>query len=144
MTDQRYLHCLYAEDVRPEVAGTFSIIGALQGGIQLTQFPTTLRKLAIVATLSFAPKDTLSSLRLEVLMDDKVLQTIDPPHDFLEKSQHPPAEQDDRGFFIQLLVSIFNFDIDKPGRIETRAYVDGVLWQGNGLQIIEAPQQTPA
>lgn len=86
MTDKRYLHCLYAEDVRPEVSGSFSIIGAFQGGLQLPTLPATLPKLAVIATLSFAAEDTFKTLRIEVLLADTVLQSIGLPPEFIAES----------------------------------------------------------
>lgn len=142
MTDQRYLHCMYAEDVRPEASGTFSIIGAFQGGIQLPTLPATLPKLAVIAALSFTAQDHFKTVRIEVLLNDKVLQTIEPPPEFLQQSlQGAKAHAEESGglgSFLQLMITIVGVQIDEPGRISTRAYVDGELWNGNGL-IIKAP-----
>lgn len=146
MTDQRYLHCLYAEDVRPEVSGTFSIIGAFQGGIQLQTIPATLPKLAVIATLSFAAHDHFKAIRIEVKLNDKVLQTIEPPSDFIEQSLQGAKvhaeETNGQGFFLQLMVTIIGVQIDEPGRISTRAYVDDELWTGNGL-VVKGPPNAP-
>lgn len=144
MTDQRYLHCLYAEDVRPEASGSFSIIGAFQGGMQLSSLPATLPKLAVIATLSFAAHDTFKRLRVEVLLGDKLLQSIEPPADFIQKSLEGTAshakENGGRGFFLQFMVSLVGVQIEEPGRINTRAFVDEEMWEGNGLVIQIAPQ----
>lgn len=138
MINQRYLHCLYAEDVRIEVAGTYSIIGAFQGGLQVPTMPTTLPKLAVAATLGFAAHDTVKQLRVEVLLDDQVLQSIDTPKEFIEQSVREAQLNDDkeRGFFIKLMISIVGIQIEKPCRITTRAYVDNEIWEGNGLKIV--------
>lgn len=139
MTDQRYLHCMYAEDVRPESSGSFSVIGAFQGGIQLPTIPTTLPKLAVIASLSFAAQDTFKALRIEVLLADKVLQSIELPQEFIAASLQTAKSQAEevgaRGFFVQMMISIVGLQIEAPGRICTRAYVDGETWEGNGLTL---------
>lgn len=142
MTNQRYLHCMYAEDVRPEASGSFSVIGAFQGGIQLPTLPATLPKLAVIATLSFAAQDTFKALRIDVLLADKVLQSIELPQEFIAESlqaaKSHAEETGGRGFFVQMMVSIVGVQIEAPGRICTRAYVDGEVWDGNSL-ILKAP-----
>ena len=142
MNNPRYLHCLYAEDVRPEASGSFSIVGVFQGGIQLPAVPSTLPKLAVVATLSFAESDSLKKLRVEVLFNDRVLQTIELPPEFIEASLRDAKtyKTGRRGFFMQLLISIVGIQIEEVGQIFTRAYVNDEIWNGNGLEIIQATQ----
>ncbi|KRC30666.1 hypothetical protein [Acidovorax sp. Root217] len=143
MTTSRYLHCLYAEEVRQETSGQATIVGMFQGGLRAPALPTTIVKLAILATL-FLPRDEVpKSLVLEVLLYGKVINTMDIPSPFINEGFEAKKESAEYvGHAIQLVVGFANFPVTEPGKLEVRANVDGVLLSGNGLVIEVASEST--
>lgn len=138
MSTDRYIHCIYAEDVRPEIGGSFSVIGVYQGGIEIDEIPSTIGKLAIVAAVSFYPRDNLNDFKLEVVHDDVVLQAISPPEEFIEKARDKAKNDHLRtgnGSFLNIVLTIVGLNVEKSGRIFTRVEFDGLKMDGNGIAV---------
>lgn len=135
MSDSPYLFCLYAEDVRQEITGQMSIIGAFQGGLQVPSVPAHLPKLAIIANLRMPSEKAPSSVKLEVHRDGEVLQTIEPPPEFLQSVTKQPDAGLDEGYTMQFVVGFDGFPVPAAGRLKVRAMIDGVVLRGNSLEI---------
>lgn len=130
-----YLFCLYAEDVRQEITGQLSIIGAFQGGLRVPSVPAHLPKLAIIANLHMPSEKAPTSVKLEVHRDGEVLQTIEPPPEFLQSvSKQSDARLDD-GYTMQFVVGFAGFPVPTAAKLEVRATIDGAVLQGNSLEI---------
>jgi hypothetical protein len=130
-----YLFCLYAEDVRQEITGQMSIIGAFQGGLRVPSVPAHLPKLAIIANLRMPSEKAPSSVKLEVHRDGEVLQAIDPPPEFLQSVIKQPGAGLDEGYTMQFVVGFAGFPVPAAGKLEVRAMIDGVVLRGNSLEI---------
>lgn len=135
MSNSPYLFCLYAEDVRQEITGQMSIIGAFQGGLRVPSVPAHLPKLAIIANLRMPSEKAPSSLKLEVHRDGEVLQMIEPPQDFLQSVIKKSGIGSDEGYTMQFVVGFAGFPLSAAGKLEVRAMIDGVVLQGNSLEI---------
>jgi len=130
-----YLFCIYAEDVRQEITGQMSIIGAFQGGLQVPSLPAHLPKLAIIANLCVPSEKVPTSVKLEVHRDSEVLQTIQPPSEFLQSIAKQPNAMSDEGYTMQFVVGFAGFPVTTGGKLEIRAVVDGLILRGNSLEI---------
>ena len=135
LSNPPYLFCLYAEDVRQEISGQMSIIGAFQGGLRVPSVPSHLPKLAIIANLCIPSKKAPSIVKLEVHRDGEVLQTIEPPLEFLQSVTNQPGAGLGVGYTMQFVVGFAGFPVPAAGKLEVRAMIDGVLLLGNSLEI---------
>ncbi len=146
MSNSAYLFCLYAEDVRQEITGQMSVIGVFQGGLRVPSVPAHLAKLAIITNLHMPSDNAPSSVKLEVHRNDEVLQTIEPPPDFLQSVTKQPGARLDEGYTMQFVVGFAGFPVPAAGRLEVRATIDGVVLRGNFLEITvgDAPPATVA
>ena len=135
MSDLPYLFCLYAEDVRQETSGQMSIVGVFQGGLRVPAVPTQLPKLSIIANLRLPVTDHPTSVTLEVLLGDAVLQEIEPPADFLQSVAEQKKTGSNDGLTVQFVVGFVGFPVPHEGKLEVRANVDGLVVQGNALEI---------
>lgn len=136
MANSPYLFCLFAEDVRQEMTGQMSIIGAFQGGLRVPTVPAQLPKLAIVANVR-VPAETLpTSVKIEVHRDGEVLQTIEPPPEFLQSITKQIGAGLDEGYVMQFVVGFVGFPVLAAGKLEVRAMIDGMVLQGNSLELI--------
>ena len=144
MFNPPYLFCLYAEDVRQEITGQMSIIGAFQGGLRVTSVPAHLSKLAIIANLRIPPEKVPTSVKLEVHRDGEVLQTIEPPPEFLQSLTQQTGASLDDGYTMQFIIGFAGFPVPAAGKLEVRATIDGVALRGNSLEITvgDAPPAT--
>ena len=140
MSKPAYLHCLYAEDVRQEVSGQLSVVGMFQGGLRVSEAPTRLPKLAVIANLFVTHKP--ASVRLEVYQDDKVLQTVQPPPEFIQAVQAEPDTGLEEGYHMQFVVGFTDFAVPFAARLRVRAIVDEETIDGNAL-VIQVGEETP-
>lgn len=135
MSSPPYLFCLYAEDVRQEVTGQMSIIGAFQGGLRVPSVPAHLPKLAIIANLRIPSEKAPTSVKLEVHRDGEALQTIEPPPEFLQSVTKQPGARLDEGYTMQFVIGFAGFPVPAASKLEVRATIDGVVLRGNSLEI---------
>lgn len=131
-----YLFCLYAEDVRQEITGQMSIIGAFQGGLRVPTVPVHLPKLTIIANLRVPAETPPTSVKIEVHRDGEVLQTIEPPPEFLQSVTKQIGAGLDEGYVMQFVVGFAGFPVLAAGKLEVRATIDGMVLRGNSLEMI--------
>ena len=141
MSEVPYLFCLYAEDVRQEVTEQTSIIGVFQGGPRVAAVPTHVPKLAIVVYLRLPPQSAPKSIMLEVSRAGEVLETITPEAALLQSINRQQKVGRDKGkgkgegFTMQFVIGMTGFAVPTQGKIEVQAIVDGLVVNGNGLEI---------
>jgi hypothetical protein len=135
VSDAPFLFCLYAEDVRQEVSGQTSFIGVFQGGLRVAAVPTNIPKLAVIANLWLPSSTVPQSIKLEVLRGQEVLQTIEPPDDFLKSVDAQKNTLRKNGYTMQFVVGFVGFPVHEEGLLEVRATVDGAVVLGNALEI---------
>jgi len=118
------------------MTGQMSIIGAFQGGIRVPTVPAQLPKLAIVANLRVPAETPPTSVKIEVHRDGEVLQTIEPPPEFLQSVTKQIGAGLDEGYVMQFVVGFAGFPVLAAGKLEVRAMIDGMVLRGNSLEII--------
>lgn len=130
-----YVHCMYAEDIRPEISGQFSIIGVFAGGLKVATVPTSLPKLVVIADV-FLPKGELpTSIRVELYRNGDVLQHVEPGPELLRQVNDEPIKPDDDGLNMQVVVGFTGLPINGPGDIRVRAILNDRVLEGNRLKI---------
>ena len=135
MSDAPFLFCLYAEDMRQEVSGQTSFIGVFQGGLRVAAVPAHIPKLAVIANLWLPSTTVPQSIKLEVLRGQEVLQTIEPPDDFLKSVDAQKSASRKNGYTMQFVVGFVGFPVHEEGLLEVRATVDSAVVWGNALEI---------
>lgn len=122
-----------------------SIIGVFQGGLRVPTVPAHLPKLAIISNLRMPSGKGATSVKLEVHRDGEVLQTIEPPAEFLQSVAKQPDAGPDEGYALQFVVGFAGFPVPAAGKLEVRATIDGVILRGNSLEITvgDVPTATP-
>lgn len=144
MSASRYLHCLYAEDVRQEQSGQTTIVGVFQGGLKLREMPGALAKFTVLATLYLPGNEVPASVSLEILINGKVINTIEAPINLIATElRGQPGHRQVEGRSLQLVIGFANFPISEPGKIEARATVDGELIKGNPLIVEKENSPSP-
>lgn len=139
-TRARYLHCIYADDVRQEASGKMLIVGMYPGDMQVGKLPATLPQLAVIATLSMPREadtspESLRSLKLVLSYDDKELVAIDAPVEVLPASQAPP-DTDAIGYMVQMVVQVAPLVLETEAKIRVSAIINGSeTLAGNSLKV---------
>lgn len=131
-----YCHCIFAEDVRQEVSGQYSIIGAFQGGMQVQECPAAVPKIHVVASLAIPPECHFSEGKIELLFNDDVLRSSDLNADFVEETRRQ-AQKDplSTGFFIQAVIGLVPFRVEHAGLLLVRVTLDSDIVRSNALRI---------
>jgi hypothetical protein len=135
MADTPYLFCIYAEDVRQETSGQMSVIGIFQGGLRVPSVPAHLSKFAIVANLCMPAQRSPVSLKLDVVRDGEVVQTIEPPSEFVQTAIKQSIDQSRDTVVMQFVIGFSGFPIPASGGIEVCASVNGDTLRSNTLEI---------
>lgn len=140
MTDT-YLHGIFCDDIRFEVANKQSLIGIYAGYDLVFQepFPAALPKLCIQATFvrpaAAPPKD----LVINVTMNGEIILSADIPAEALQKSEReaengiPPKNALTANLVISPLV------VDRESKLRLEAIADGVKYHGPSLRIKDTP-----
>ena len=135
MASKRYLHCIYADDVRQEINNKLMIVGMYQGGMQVMEIPSQLPHLFVVALLHSPVEEKISSLKLTLTWDGKELITTIPPSAIIEQT-YESQEPDSTGVIFQLVLAITPFLIDKEARLRVFATInESEEVFGNSLKI---------
>lgn len=137
----KYLHVLYAEDIRHEASGQLSLIGVYQGGLRIPH-PLTIPKLCIKADL-FIPKDEfISSLSVQIAFNEEIIQNIEVPADYVAGARSSTKIDEDShsyGYGCQMLFTLSPFEVHGEGRLRISAIIDGIKLTGNSLKVQIGP-----
>jgi len=135
----RYLHCIFADDIRQEVSGKQIVVGMYQGGMSVRgPLPANLPKLQVMALLNIPRTDSVASLKLTVLMNTTVMAEIDVPRQALpNRDQTPP---DLKGHILQIAIELVPFAVEGSGKLQVHALINGSeILEGNTLHITHEP-----
>lgn len=137
MSDPRYVFCLYADDFRQEVNGKTSLIGIYQGGMNVQgQAPVQLARLVVCAHISTPKERPFRELEVQLLWNDKVLQSHAPPSDVLAEMQVAAGKDEAaRLFCIQLAMVIQPFEVPGDGTLKVAVLADDERLDSNALRV---------
>ena len=142
----------FAEDIRNEASGQFTMVGVYPGGIHLPSFPATIAKFAFmvefqqrtdasdedVRLAAFAPGSEADQPVWEIILPAASFDA-GPPEALVddERKSTYPGELVHRQ--IQLVV-MASLQIEQPGMFQIRAFRAGKIWGLGGLHFIRADQ----
>lgn len=135
----RYLHCIFADDIRQEASGKQIVVGMYQGGMSVRgRLPVKLPKLQVLALLHIPRTESVTSLKLTVLMNSANIAEIDAPHIALPaRDQVPP---DRMGYILQVAIELVPFTVEGSGKLQVHALINGSeTLEGNTLHITHEP-----
>lgn len=132
------LYCIFCDDIRNELDGKTSIVGWYADGAQVLMggTPFFLPKFSMVGILTIPNENRPSEMKIDLLKDEEVLQSISIPQDKLdfvrEESRSKPSSL--RGMAFRLAIQTVNFPIDRPCTLRMRVQFDSTELHSNGLQ----------
>jgi hypothetical protein len=121
----RFIHTLYCDDVRQEVGGKMTFVGAYQTQMLADQpGPLFLPKLCIVLTAQTPHDQPFHKLKIKIYRDEDVLQEMDVP--IVPEAQAPvkndiPVKFDVHGVILAVQGITFEKDTILRVRVETEA-----------------------
>lgn len=138
-------YTLFSEDIRQEIDGKFTVVGAITGHVAVPSFPAILPKLGVAAFYRQPWGFPLAAVNIcaiwEPVGGDRRL-VVGAPMDMRDMAQ--PADPSWLAAAVQMVLS--PFPVTEPGTLFVRAYRDGQppLRMG-GLRFVkgEAPKPDP-
>lgn len=141
----RFLATIFCDDIRQEVGGKISLIGVYNGVMYVPQFPVTLPKLWLMASLTMPRKEPPKSLTIRVTKNDEPLADLDATPEYLEElanARDPVVSVPNdlqRVVTSQAQLCFAPLVIDKPTLLRVVATTDQGEVRGLGLQIQQQP-----
>ena len=132
------LYCIFCDDIRNEVDGKTSVVGWYADGTQILMggAPLVLPKFSMIGILTIPSEKRPSEMRVDLLKDDEVLQSISIPYDKLDdgRKDSQPKPSSLRGLALRLAIQTVNFPIDRPCMLRMRVQFDSIELYSNGLE----------
>lgn len=137
MSAERYIFCLFADDIRQEVNGKVSLIGMYQGGMNIVgPLPVALPKLVITAYINTPVDQPFQEVSVDLMLNDQVLQNVTPPVQSIKDLQNSAPQYSDSRMISMLMVLVLQpFNVTEEGRLYVKASLDGKVLEGNALRV---------
>jgi len=132
----RHIQTIFCDDVRHELGGKLSYMGAYNGVLFVPAFPVTLPKLCLVINVLTPAEKPFAKLVLRVLTNEEVLIEED-----FDETQYTVRETEDR---LLIFPSIFVFSpcqLDGPCILRVCAETEEGELKGPSLIIGQAPAE---
>jgi len=140
----RQVQTLFCDDIRQEVGGKLTYVGAYAGSLLVSSFPAVLPKFCVAVSVVAQSLEPGSGLVLRILRDDTVL--AERSFDAAALGDAVQALQGDAeslaGDRVQVLNSFFvfsPFEIAGPCALRVRAQLGDEELRGVGLRIEQLP-----
>lgn len=140
-----FLSTIYCDDIRHEVGGKLSLMGVYNGVLYVPQFPATLQKIWIKATLVVNQDDPPKTLKMRVFKDNEPIADLDALPDYLaqlanaRESGVPLPEGTQKVLSSHAHVCISPLVLDGPCTLRIAAFVGKDEVRGVGLQVQQQP-----
>ncbi len=136
----RNLQTIYCDDIRQEVSGKLSYIGAYSTSLIVASFPITLPKLCVSIRIISPVQNPIESLTVQILKDDEVLQELVIDDEQLAKSREsiPNLSSDEQQDGVQVFHAMTAFSpiqFDGPCALRVRAQTEDEEIRGVGLKV---------
>lgn len=119
----RHAHVLYCDDIRHEMGGKITFVGAYGASLLVKEFPITIPKLCARLDLVTPASRLFERVDIQILVNEKTIADVKLGSDELNKSQpehHVSSGLDDQPELAQTLHFDFVFSpiqLDAPGRL---------------------------
>lgn len=132
----RFVHTLYCDDVRQEVSGKMTFVGAYQGDLNVRRVePTILPKLCIVVNIQTPKITPFKSLLIRVLKDDSVLQEVALPQSIIDEIVDSPLSENKKYHTYGMIIELLDMPVEESCTIRVRAQSESEELASAGLRI---------
>lgn len=141
----KFLSTTFCDDIRQEVGGKISLIGVYNGVMYVPEFPVTLPKLWLMATLVMPHKESPKSMKISVTKNSEPLVDLDATEEYLRELANPPEpvvpmpSGSQRVSTSLAQVCFAPLVINEPCVLRVMATTDKGEIRGLGLQIQQQP-----
>lgn len=141
--EHRSLQCIYCDDIRDETGGKITIVG-WYGGEPISlpaEGALLIPALGIVGMLTMPPEPKCKSMKVELLQDQHVLQSVVMPEKSLNDMQVDEVLTDVPQFGRQVRIAIKanNMQVAEPCMLRMRITVDDEEVYSNGQRFTRGP-----
>jgi hypothetical protein len=142
----RHVETLFCDDIRQEVGGKLSFIGAYSGGLFVEGFPVTLPRLCLFVKVVTPAADPVRALTLRVLRDEEILQEITADEEQLavacDSVEEMTQEELKERVHVANFVLVFSpIQFHGPCTLRVRVETENGEMRGIALKIARAPSQ---
>jgi hypothetical protein len=140
----RQVHTIFCDDIRHEIGGKISFIGAYSGAMLVSQFPAVLPKLCLALSIVTPATQPFKKLSFRILKDDEKLAEGElSEQEFANFAEADGGKTEiDLKDRVQTFCSIFVFSpfkLDAPCVLRVRVDTEAEELRGIGLRIEQAP-----
>ncbi len=135
--EHRSLQCVYCDDIRDEVGGKTTIVGWYGGepiGLP-TEGALLIPALGIVGMLIMPLEPKYKSMKVELLQDKNVLQSVVMPDQVFNKMQEEATTSSSIfGRQARIVIKMNNLQVGEPCTLRMRITIDDEELYSNGLR----------
>lgn len=136
----RHVETLFCDDIRQEVNGKVSFIGAYSAALFVSAFPATLPKLCLSVKVISPADDPLGSLTLRMFRGDDVLQEIVVDEEQISKATElveelSEEEKKDRLQMAQFMLVFSPIQFESACTLKVRIQTEDGELRGMGLKV---------
>lgn len=141
----RQLQTIFCDDVRQEIGGKLTYVGAYSGSMLVSTFPAVLPKFCVGITTVLDRVPDEHDIVIRVLRDQEIIAER-----VLSRNELPDAGQaravpgdNDVAHAINSLLVFMPFEIEAPCTLRVRAIIGNEELRGGGLRILPMPVSGP-
>ena len=134
-------YTVFCDDIRMEVNGKTSIIGAYAGALYTRTFPVHLPKLCAWVVGDTTKDDPFKGFRIEALLNGNVIGELDVPEE--QHQQQIQSSPDATNMLIQAQMIFSPILLSEPGELRINFISDGQKIECTPLKILQAPDDMP-
>jgi len=138
-----YAHALFCDDIRHEISGKVTYVGAYGPDMCVSRFPVVLPQLC-AAVFVVMPWDTdVRHISIQALLDGEALGVMDADIAAMPRPDpkgHDVVSPEGKRLVAAATLNLRFLEIKKPGRLSVQVCADGETLQAGSLAILETPQ----
>lgn len=143
----RQIDVLFCDDVRTEVGGKKSLMGIYVGDMQVPQFPTRVSKFCIFATVSTPVSLPFQSMKVRVLVGEKIILDSEIPPAEIKKGQRPPTKDDvdeeDPVYMATIELAVAQLEIKETTKVRVHVETESEILKGRALKVTQSTKVAP-
>jgi hypothetical protein len=138
--DDVFLSAIYCDDIRSEVGSKQSYMGVYNSELIVHEFPLSLPRFFIQATIRMPLKTSAESLKFQVLLDETIASELPLPDGQLQAMRAAIEEKSvetDSWLGLGVAFQFQGLNFAQPAKMTVQAVIDGEVIKGNALKIMQ-------